>query len=324
MVQLPASTSSKATASLHVKVNTGAGGNVLLLCVFQHFYPNQISPDDLPTGLDLVSTRLTAYNGSHIPLYGALHGPIIWWPGGPDTQPCKVNSYWYVTDTPSHAILGLQSCKRLVVVKINCAIKVIQPKTKPPSPAPAPTVTAVKPTAAPAAAKPIKSMDDLIKQFPDWFTRIGRFPGECTIQLHSDVHPIIHAPRKCPISLCPKVKEHLDKMECMGVITHVDQPMDRVSSITCIQKANGKLHLCLDPCDLNEAICHDHHKKPTVEEVAHEFAHSCYFTKLDAHHGYLSIVLDQESSLLTTFSSLFRRYHFLCLPFGLVCSQDIF
>ena len=35
-------------------------------------------------------------------------------------------------------------------------------------------------------------------------------------------------------------------------------------------------------------------------------------------------ILDQDSSLLTTFNSPFRRYHFLQLPFGLVCSQDIF
>ena len=113
-------------------------------------------------------------------------------------------------------------------------------------------------------------------------------------------------------------------MECLGVITRVDEPMDWVSSITYIQKANGQLHLCLNPHDLNEAICHDHHKMPTMEEVTHEFTHSCCFTKLDAHHGYWSIVLDQDSSLLTTFNSPFSRYHFLQLPFGLVCSQDIF
>ena len=100
-------------------------------------------------------------------------------------------------------------------------------------------------------------------------------------------------------------------MEYLGVITHVDKPMDWVSSITYIQKANGKLHLCLDPCDLNEAICQDHHKTPTVEEVTHKFMHSHYFTKLDAHHGYWSIILDQESSLLMTFNSHFGRYHFL-------------
>ena len=51
-------------------------------------------------------------------------------------------------------------------------------------------------------------------------------------------------------------------MECLGMITHVDEPTDWVSSITYVQKANGKLHLCLDPHDLNEAIHHDHHKMP--------------------------------------------------------------
>ena len=76
--------------------------------------------------------------------------------------------------------------------------------------------------------------------------------------------------------------------------------------------------------DLSEAICCNHHKMPTVEEVAHKFTHSHNFTKLDAHHAYWLIVLDQESSLLTTFNSPFGRYHFLHLPFSLVCSQDIF
>ena len=135
---------------------------------------------------------------------------------------------------------------------------------------------------------------------------------------------MIHAPRKCPIALHPKVKEHLNKMECLGMITCVDESTDWVCSITYIQKANGKLHLCLDPHDLNKAIHQDHHKMPTVEEVAHEFAHSRFFTKLDACHGYWSIILNQESNLLMTFSSSFGRYCFLQLPFGLVCSQDIF
>ena len=102
------------------------------------------------------------------------------------------------------------------------------------------------------------------------------------------------------------------------------EPMDWVSSITYIQKANGELHLYLDPHDLNEAICHDHHKIHTMEEAAHKFVHSRFFTKLDAHHGYWSIILNQDSSLFTTFNSPFGRYYFLQLPFGLVCCQDIF
>ena len=203
---------------------------------------------------------------------------------------------------------------------MNCAITVRQPITHPAST----TVATNKPATAPEAAKPIRSTDDLINEFLDWFKGIGRFPGEYKIQLCHDAHPVIHAPRKCPIALCPKVKEHLNKMECLGVITHVDEPTDWVSSITYVQKANGELRLCLDPCDLNEAICHNHYKMPTVEEVTHEFAHSHFFTKLDAHHRYWSIILDQDSSMLTTFNSPFGRYRFLKLPFGLVCSEDIF
>ena len=321
-VQLPASASRKGTASLRVKVDTGAGGNVLPLHVFRCLYPDQISPAGLPTGLDDVNTRLTAYNGSHIPLYGALCGPITWQPDHPGSHPHQVKSYWYVADTPGPTILGLPSSEKLAVVKMNCAITVRQPNTHP-SPI-STTVATNKPATAHEAAKSIRSTDDLIKEFPDRFKGIGRFPGEYKIRLHHDAHPVIHAPRKCPIALHLKVKEHLDKMERLGVITHVDEPTDWVSSITYVQKANGELCLCLDPRDLNEAIRHDHHKTPTMEEVAHKFAHSCFFTKLDAHHGYWSIVLDQDSSMLTTFNSPFGRYRFLRLPFGLVCSQDIF
>ena len=205
---------------------------------------------------------------------------------------------------------------------MNCAIMVRWPGTHP---APvSSTAATTKPATAPETAKSIRSTDDLIKEFLDQFKGIGRFPSKCKIQLHHDAHPVIHAPRKCPIALHLKVKEHLDKMECLDVITHLDEPMDWASSITYVQKANDKLCLCLDPHDLNKAICHNHHKMPTMEEVAHKFAHSCFSTKLDAHNGYWSIILDQDSSLLMTFNSPFGRYHFLWLPFGLVCSQDIF
>ena len=236
-----------------------------------------------------------------------------------------IHSYWYITDTPGPALLGLPVCQKLAVVQVNCTVKTTQPDRSPTGTTPTQAARATKPPATRTLkSKCIKPTDDLTREFPDRFTVIGKFPGEYKIQLHPDNHPVIHAPRKCPIALHPKIKEHLAKMEALGVITHIDQPTDWVLSITYVQKANSDLHLCLDPHDLNRAIHHNHHKTSTVEEVAHEFTNSHYFTKLDAHHGYWSIVLDEESSLLTTFNSPFGRYHFLHLPFGLVCSQDIF
>ena len=185
---------------------------MLLLHVFWHLYPDQISPAGLPTGLNHISTRLTTYNGSHIPLYGALHRPITWQPDCPGSQPHRVNSYWYVADTPGPAILALPSSEKLAVMKMNlchhgrvtqhtsCTCFHLQQPT-------------TRPATAPEAAKSIRSTDDLIKEFPDQFKGISRFPGKYKIWLHHDAHTVIHVPRKCPIALHTKVKECLEKME---------------------------------------------------------------------------------------------------------------
>ena len=286
VIKLPASASSKGTASVRIKIDTRSGGNILPLHLFQQLHLKQTSPGGLPIGLDPVWTKITAYNGSPIPPYGVLCGPILWQPSTPGAQPHVIHSYWYITDTPGPALLGLPACEKLAVVQVNCAVKATQPNRSPTGTTPTQAVRATKPPAARTSkSKCIKSTDDLMREFSDRFTGIGKFPGEYKIRLHSDAHPVIHAPRKCPITLCPKVKEHLAKMEALGVITHVDQPTNWVSSITYIQKANGELHLCLDLHDLNRAICCDHHQIPTVEEVAHKFANLHYFTKLNACHG---------------------------------------
>ena len=140
---------------------------------------------------------------------------------------------------------------------------------------------------------------DLIRKFPDRFQGRGQFTGEYTIRLCDNAQPVIYTPQKCPISIHPKVKAELEKMAKLGVITPVDEPTDCVSSVGYAWKASGELCICLDPCDLNNTIHRDHHCTPTVDKVAHEFAHSRYFTELDARHGYWAVMLDSKSSFNT-------------------------
>ena len=120
------------------------------------------------------------------------------------------------------------------------------------------------------------------------------------------------------------MKAELDRMEELSVIKKVTEPTDWVSSLTFSRKANGKLRICLDPKDLNQASKRTYHKMPTLEEITHQFSGARVFSKLDARHGYWSIELDSESSYLTTFNSPFGRYRFQKLPFRLKVSQDIF
>ena len=50
----------------------------------------------------------------------------------------------------------------------------------------------------------------------------------------------------------------------------------------------------------------------------------CCMSQLDTKTGYWAVQLDESSQLLTTFRTLFGRYCWQILPFGLNNSQDIF
>ena len=90
------------------------------------------------------------------------------------------------------------------------------------------------------------------------------------------------------------------------------------------KKANGKLRICLDPKDLNKAIICENHKAPTFKEIAHVLTGATKFSKVDGNKAFFGMHLTEEASLLTTFNTHLGRYRFLCVPFGLKMSQDIF
>ena len=47
--------------------------------------------------------------------------PLTWRPGN-GKKPRRIQSKWYVADTPGPAILGLPACESLQVITINCAV----------------------------------------------------------------------------------------------------------------------------------------------------------------------------------------------------------
>ena len=103
----------------------------------------------------------------------------------------------------------------------------------------------------------LSSREDLISAYPDCFEGIGCFPGTYHITLWEDARPVVHAPQKCPIAMWPLVQEKLDEWEKSDIITPVEEPTDWVSSLAYSMKPNGRLWLCLNPKDLNDAIKRD-------------------------------------------------------------------
>jgi hypothetical protein len=204
------------------------------------------------------------------------------------------NLEFVVSNVNSYPLLGLSGCLSLNLIKKVELIVGRQTKT------------------------------ELIEEYKEVFRGVGRIPGLHHITVDPNVTPVIHAPRKVPYGLQPKLKETLDRLEKDQIVSKVDHPTNWVNSLVIVEKKNGKLRLCLDPTDLNVAIKRAHHVTTTTEDVAVQLAGKTVFSTLDMQDGFWQIKLDEESADLCCFHTPFGRYRFNRLPFGTKQSPEVF
>jgi hypothetical protein len=110
------------------------------------------------------------------------------------------------------------------------------------------------------------------------------------------------------------MKEYGDLFNRIGVIHGVSQLHLKPNAVPEINP----------PKALNDAIRRPHYPMPTLEDVTSRLTNAKYFSILDITYAYWSIKLDEKSSLFTTFSTVFGRYRWLRLPFGISASSDLF
>ena len=109
---------------------------------------------------------------------------------------------------------------------------------------------------------------DVVKQFPDVFRGLGKLKDNYTINLREDATPYaLTTPRRVPIPLLPKVKEELQRMEKLGVITKIEEPTDWCAGMVVVPKQNGKVRICVDLTKLNASVRRERHILPSVERT---------------------------------------------------------
>ena len=121
-----------------------------------------------------------------------------------------------------------------------------------------------------------------------------------------------------------QLKETLTQLTKQDITQPVREPTPWISSMVVVPKRNGSLRICLDPKDLNRAIqCH-HYPLPTIEDIATRLHGTKMFTVVDVKNGFWHVVLDEQSSYLTTFHTPFGRYRWKQIPFGIYSAPEIF
>ena len=171
----------------------------------------------------------------------------------------------------------------------------------------------------------VRGSDDPLQQYPELFRGLGKLEGDYSIKLEEGAEPYsLTVPRRVAIPLMKPVKEELNRMEKLGVITRVEQPTEWCAAMVVVPKSNGKVRICVDLTHLNRSVRRERHPLPAVEQSLAQLAGAKVFSTLDANSGFWQIPLNKGSALLTTFITPFGRYCFHRLPFGITSAPEHF
>lgn len=109
-----------------------------------------------------------------------------------------------------------------------------------------------------------------------------------------------------PLKIKEKLKNKLLELQEKKIISKVNNPKGWISNLVIIEKPDKSLRLCLDPNELNKAIKRNSSVLiPTVEEISEKLCNKNIFTVLDLRDEFWHVELDESSSELCTFSTIF-------------------
>ena len=290
---------------IHFENDAGARCNVLPVHIYKKatgdFALKQVNPTKSP---------IVSYDGGNIPVLRTLKIQV--WRGSfACLLLCRL-----VESKRCRPILGKVACVGMGVVEIKDSDAVHQLDTSGGEIFSVQNVTS-------SSRPPTK--EQIIEMFPDVFDEgLGLLEGEYHIRLNDSASPIQHAPPRGQVALRDKIKESLEELHSSGVIELVSRPTPWISAMLADPKKNGKIGICLDPKDLNEAILRENCPMPTIEEIATRLHGAKVFSVLDTKNGFWHVKLDEESSYLTTFHTPFGRYRWCRMPFGISSAPEVF
>jgi hypothetical protein len=168
---------------------------------------------------------------------------------------------------------------------------------------------------------------DLVERYNDVFQdgEIKPMKGKpMKIHLEGEVRPTrVLTARQIPVHLRESAAEITKITLDSGVIVPVNEPTEWISPAFFVPKPKGGTRLVCDFTGINRFMRRPVNPFPSPQQLLQCVGHKAkVFATFDAVQGYHQILLDHESSLLTTFILLSGRYRYTRAPMGLNASSD--
>ena len=221
--------------TINVQLDTGARCNVVLTKDLQQ----------LGTKISMMEpeAKLKSYSGHVIATKAVTTLPCVY----------KEKTYhvkFHVVDIPAPPVFSANTCKEMGLIKRVHSFKPLTSQDQ------------SHHDFQPKHDSTVK--DELLQGHSKLFTGLGCLPGEHTIKIDPSISPVLHPPRRIPLSLKDRVINELKRMEESGVIVKQTGPTEWVNSMVTVIKPE-KIRVCIDPRDLNRAIKREHYPMKTIE-----------------------------------------------------------
>ena len=138
----------------------------------------------------------------------------------------------------------------------------------------------------------VKMKEQIQEQYPEFFKGIGQFTGEpYHIHVNPSITPKQTPCRPIPVHLKQMFQQEIEKMVTARVIKPVHEVTPWINSFVLVESTDkstgkGKLHICLDPTNLNKAIIQEPYCFQTPEDIAQKLAGVTVITILNSSKGY--------------------------------------
>ena len=162
--------------------------------------------------------------------------------------------------------------------------------------------------------------------FEDVFNVIVCFDSTFSLQLKLDSKPCQVPPRHVAYTLHKPFEEELKRLQKQDIIAPlgIDETSEWCNSFVLVLKENGKVKLCLDTAQLNQALIRLIHRGSSINNILPKLNNAKYLSLIDVSSGYHNLKLDDKSSDFTMFTCQFWRYRYKQLPFGAAPAGDMF
>ena len=214
---------------------------------------------------------------------------------------------YLVVGVSKRPILGIQACYDLNLVRRVPHALQIAP------------VNAAEHITYPASKQEFVKLNAVV------FEGHGNFKQKLHLEIDEKIPAGMCPPRRYSVPIVERLKVKLESLVMQDVIEKVTGPMPKfISNLVIREKKNGDLRICLDPQILNKALINRKYPIPTLEEISCQVKDKAVFSVLDLKDGFWHASLDEESSLLCSFSTPFGIYKFKKLPFGISSAPELF